>query len=163
MNNRANEGLELPPLAQFNASRRRSSFGGILLSALKNNQQCVHFSDIQLMEQQQQQPQDSEEVVLRPKLLKQQRTEGTPPHSPALASGSRIKGIMKNGGMNVSRGSESIELPNADGKFNDNNVSPTINAGSSSRRRSVFVRLKTFVMKSVSFEDSESGNHVVAY
>lgn len=118
-----------------------------LSSVFSHHNEAVHFSDIQLMERQEQ-SQESEEVILRPKLLKQQNTEETPPHSPR-------RGILKNGGLTMSRAGiaspESIELPNADGKFNDNNVSPSI---SGSRRRSVFVRLKTFVMRSLS-NDSE--------
>lgn len=144
----------------MNFEPRRGSFAERIL----RQHECpptssIHFSDIQLMEERGSLD-DSEEVILRPKLLKQQRTE-SPPISPKPLSRTSI---LKNGGLTLSSSSrpgppaaaESIELPNADGKFNDTNVSPTITA---SRRRSVFVRLKSFVLRSVSIDESESGNH----
>ena len=120
-----------------------------------------------------------EGLVLRPKLLKQQKTEETPPSTPNRAANNRTS-ILKNGRINASSVSgatavatsgsaaatsgsaaatsggismysgESFEIPNADGKFNDQ-MSPSM---PTSRRRSVFIRLKTLVLRSHSFEES---------
>ena len=53
---------------------------------------------------------------------------------------------------------ESFDMPNADGKYNDNSMESPRIAGS--RRRSVFIRLKTLVMPSQQSmeESSEQGN-----
>jgi hypothetical protein len=106
-------------------------------------------------------------IAMRPRLLKQQKTEvETPPHSPKVgAAGGLLNpgiGILKNGGApRFCTGAESFDMPNADGKYNDNILgdSPRIVA-SGSRRRSVFLRLKTLVMPSQQSmeESSEQGN-----
>ena len=104
-------------------------------------------------------------IAMRPRLLKQQKTEvETPPHSPKVgASGGLLNpgglGILKNGGApRFCTGAESFDMPNADGKYNDNILgdSPRIVA-SGSRRRSVFLRLKTLVMPSQQSMEESSG------
>ena len=93
-------------------------------------------------------------IALRPRLLKQQKTEvETPPPSPKTGG----IGILKNGGVPRFCTGESFDMPNADGKYNDNMESPGIPG---SRRRSVFIRLKTLVMPSQQSmeESSEQGN-----
>ena len=104
-------------------------------------------------------------IAMRPRLLKQQKTEvETPPHSPKVgAAGGLLNpgglGILKNGGApRFCTGAESFDMPNADGKYNDNILgdSPRIVA-SGSRRRSVFLRLKTLVMPSQQSMEESSG------
>ena len=104
-------------------------------------------------------------IAMRPRLLKQQKTEvETPPHSPKVgATGGLLNpgglGILKNGGApRFCTGAESFDMPNADGKYNDNILgdSPRIVA-SGSRRRSVFLRLKTLVMPSQQSMEESSG------
>ena len=110
-------------------SVRRTSFASRMLKNasehLKNRKsECLHhqhsniqFSDMQLTERGPSSSSDqqdamvmggSEEIILRPKLLKQQNTE-SPPLTPSAA------GILKNGKVIT----DNLELPNADGKFND--------------------------------------------
>lgn len=150
----------------MNFEPRRGSLAERILLRKNHESTPIQFSDIQLMER----GSHSEEVILRPKLLKQQRTESPPPGSPTRTIKSATPpttsrtttSILKNGGLTLSgtaatsatAHAESIELPNADGKFNDNLTSPTLTA---SRRRSVFVRLKSFVLRSVSIDESDSG------
>ena len=105
-------------------------------------------------------------IAMRPRLLKQQKTEvETPPHSPKVgATGGLLNpgglGILKNGGApRFCTGAESFDMPNADGKYNDRDIlgdSPRIVA-SGSRRRSVFLRLKTLVMPSQQSMEESSG------
>ena len=80
------------------------------------------------------------------------------PDASSSSSGGRRSRILKNGSvilrhqLSVATTSGGMEAPNADGKFADlSNASP-----SSTRRRSLFVRLKSFALGgSASTEDSD--------
>ena len=68
-------------------------------------------------------------IALRPRLLKQQKTEvDTPPASPKIGLYSPRHsgglGILKNGGVPRFCTSETFDMPSADGKYNDKEVEP---------------------------------------
>ena len=129
---------------------RRASLGHILRNALSRQSsrrpsENLQFSDLQKMASDSAGNTASEEIVLRPKLLKRQsRTESvsTPPQTPKIQLNGRAAQLM-------SIGRESVD---ADGKYNDLKDSPTLPV---TRRRSVFARLKTFVIKSHSLDDAD--------
>ena len=129
---------------------RRASLGHILRNALSRQSsrrpsENLQFSDLQKMASDSAGNTASEEIVLRPKLLKRQsRTESvsTPPQTPKIQLNGRAAQLM-------SIGRESVD---ADGKYADLKDSPTLPV---TRRRSVFARLKTFVIKSHSLDDAD--------
>ena len=131
---------------------RRASLGHILRNVLSTQQfrsssrrpsENLQFSDLQMATI------GEEEIVLRPKLLKQSRTESlaTPPQTPKIQLNGRAAQLLSIG----SQHRESVEHC-ADGKYNDLKDFPTPPVA---RRRSVFARLKTFVIKSQSLDDHE--------
>ena len=136
-------GLEVQP--------RRASLGHILRNVLSTQHfssrrpsENLQFSDLQMAT-----IGEAEEIVLRPKLLKQSRTESlaTPPTTPKIQLNGRAAQLLSIG----SQHRESVEHC-ADGKYNDLKDFPTPPVA---RRRSVFARLKTFVIKSQSLDDHE--------
>ena len=129
------------------SSQRRASLGHILRNVLstpsqqnRRTSENLQFSDLQNMA-----TIGEEEIVLRPKLLKQSRTESmaTPPTTPKIQLNGRAAQLLSIGTQ------QSLD---ADGKYNDLKDFPTPPVA---RRRSVFARLKTFVIKSQSIEDHE--------
>ena len=130
---------------------RRASLGHILRNALSRQSsrrpsENLQFSDLQKMATSDSTG-NTEEIVLRPKLLKRQsRTESvsTPPTTPKIQLNGRAAQLLS------IHGCESLD--NADGKYNDLKDFPTPPVA---RRRSVFARLKTFVIKSHSLDDAD--------
>ena len=121
---------------------RRASIAYILRNALSRRpSENLQFSDLQQMATS---SGATEEILLRPKLLKQSRTESvsTPPQTPKIQLNGRAAQLL-------SGGSDSVDC--ADGKYND---LKDIHTPPVTRRRSVFARLKT-VFKSHSLDDAD--------